>query len=35
MLIVDQWVETGGTMVATIELIERAGATVAGESRIG
>uniref|UniRef100_A0A8C7TWJ4 adenine phosphoribosyltransferase n=1 Tax=Oncorhynchus mykiss TaxID=8022 RepID=A0A8C7TWJ4_ONCMY len=30
MLIVDQWIETGGTMKAAIKLVERQGATVVG-----
>lgn len=31
VLLVDQWVETGGTMKAAITLVERLGATVAGQ----
>lgn len=31
VLIVDQWIETGGTMKAAINLVEKQGATVAGE----
>ncbi|XP_035648070.1 uncharacterized protein zgc:174895 [Oncorhynchus keta] len=30
MLIVDQWIETGGTMKAAIKLVERQGVTVVG-----
>ena len=30
VLLVDQWVETGGTMEASIKLIERQGGTIAG-----
>ncbi|CDQ59002.1 unnamed protein product [Oncorhynchus mykiss] len=30
VLIVDQWIETGGTMKAAIKLVERQGATVVG-----
>jgi adenine phosphoribosyltransferase len=30
VLLVDQWVETGGTMGAAIELIERQGGVIAG-----
>lgn len=33
VLIVDQWIETGGTMKAAIKLVERLGATVVGQSR--
>lgn len=33
VLLVDQWIETGGTMKAAIQLVERLGATVAGQSR--
>ncbi len=33
VLLVDQWIETGGTMKAAIELLERLGAAVAGQSR--
>lgn len=32
MLLVDQWIETGGTMKAAIQLMERLGGTVVGES---
>ncbi|TNN62105.1 Adenine phosphoribosyltransferase [Liparis tanakae] len=31
LLLVDQWVETGGTMKAAIQLVERLGATVVGQ----
>uniref|UniRef100_A0A674EJZ1 adenine phosphoribosyltransferase n=1 Tax=Salmo trutta TaxID=8032 RepID=A0A674EJZ1_SALTR len=31
VLIVDQWIETGGTMKAAIKLVERQGATVVGQ----
>lgn len=31
MLLVDQWIETGGTMKAAIQLVERLGATVVGQ----
>ncbi|KAI4887272.1 hypothetical protein NFI96_021670 [Prochilodus magdalenae] len=30
VLIVDQWIETGGTMIAAIKLVEKQGATVVG-----
>lgn len=30
ILLVDQWVETGGTMRAAIQLVERQGGVVAG-----
>uniref|UniRef100_A0A8C7K1Q9 adenine phosphoribosyltransferase n=1 Tax=Oncorhynchus kisutch TaxID=8019 RepID=A0A8C7K1Q9_ONCKI len=30
VLIVDQWIETGGTMKAAIKLVERQGATIVG-----
>uniref|UniRef100_A0A803VR49 adenine phosphoribosyltransferase n=1 Tax=Ficedula albicollis TaxID=59894 RepID=A0A803VR49_FICAL len=33
ILLVDQWVETGGTMRAAIELVERLGGVVAGRRR--
>lgn len=33
VLLVDQWIETGGTMKAAIQLVERLGATVAGQAR--
>lgn len=32
VLIVDQWIETGGTMKAATQLVERLGATVVGQS---
>lgn len=32
MLLVDQWIETGGTMKAAIQLVEKLGATVVGQS---
>ena len=32
VLLVDQWIETGGTMKAAIQLVERFGGTVVGES---
>lgn len=31
VLIVDQWVETGGTMTAAIKLVEKQGASVVGK----
>lgn len=31
VLIVDQWIETGGTMKAAIKLVERQGASVVGK----
>lgn len=31
VLIVDQWIETGGTMKAAIKLVENQGATVVGK----
>lgn len=31
VLIVDQWIETGGTMKAAIKLVEKQGASVVGE----
>lgn len=31
VLLVDQWIETGGTMKAAIQLVERLGATVVGQ----
>ncbi|KAK2847465.1 hypothetical protein Q5P01_010464 [Channa striata] len=34
VLIVDQWIETGGTMKAAIQLVERQGATVAGVATV-
>uniref|UniRef100_A0A3Q4BHJ4 adenine phosphoribosyltransferase n=1 Tax=Mola mola TaxID=94237 RepID=A0A3Q4BHJ4_MOLML len=34
VLLVDQWVETGGTMRAAIQLVERLGATVAGVAAV-
>ena len=33
VLLVDQWIETGGTMKAAIRLVESLGATVVGQSR--
>ncbi|XP_048017181.1 adenine phosphoribosyltransferase isoform X5 [Megalobrama amblycephala] len=33
VLIVDQWIETGGTMRAAIKLVENQGATVVGQGR--
>ncbi len=33
VLLVDQWIETGGTMKAAIQLVERLGATVVGQSK--
>lgn len=30
VLLVDQWIETGGTMKAAIQLVEKLGATVVG-----
>lgn len=33
VLLIDQWIETGGTMMAAIQLVERQGATVAGQAR--
>lgn len=32
VLLVDQWIETGGTMKAAIQLVEKLGATVVGQS---
>lgn len=32
VLLVDQWIETGGTMKAAIQLVESLGATVVGQS---
>lgn len=32
VLLVDQWIETGGTMKAAIQLVEKLGATVVGVS---
>lgn len=32
VLLVDQWIETGGTMKAAIQLVERLGASVVGQS---
>lgn len=32
VLLVDQWIETGGTMKAAIQLVEKLGATVVGLS---
>ncbi|XP_028857123.1 uncharacterized protein LOC114802406 isoform X1 [Denticeps clupeoides] len=34
VLIVDQWIETGGTMKAAIQLVEELGATVAGVAAV-
>ena len=34
VLIVDQWIETGGTMAAAIQLVERQGGVVAGAAVI-
>ncbi|XP_071400679.1 adenine phosphoribosyltransferase [Centroberyx affinis] len=34
VLIVDQWIETGGTMKAAIELVEKLGATVVGVAAV-
>uniref|UniRef100_A0AAV2IZR7 Phosphoribosyltransferase domain-containing protein n=1 Tax=Knipowitschia caucasica TaxID=637954 RepID=A0AAV2IZR7_KNICA len=34
VLLVDQWIETGGTMKAAIELVERFGATVVGVAAV-
>ncbi|XP_029303029.1 uncharacterized protein LOC115018251 [Cottoperca gobio] len=34
VLLVDQWIETGGTMKAAIHLVERLGATVAGVAAV-
>ncbi|KAK2847468.1 hypothetical protein Q5P01_010467 [Channa striata] len=34
VIIVDQWIETGGTMKAAIQLVERQGATVAGVAAV-
>ncbi|XP_076832602.1 adenine phosphoribosyltransferase-like isoform X2 [Brachyhypopomus gauderio] len=34
VLIVDQWIETGGTMKAAIKLVERLGATVIGVAAV-
>ena len=33
VLLVDQWIETGGTMKAAIQLVEGLGATVVGQLR--
>lgn len=33
VLLVDQWIETGGTMKAAIQLVEQLGATVVGAFR--
>lgn len=35
VLLVDQWIETGGTMKAAIQLVEKLGATVAGQPKDG
>ncbi|KAK5868839.1 hypothetical protein PBY51_009816 [Eleginops maclovinus] len=34
VLLVDQWIETGGTMKAAIQLVERQGATVVGVAAV-
>ncbi|XP_056296670.1 adenine phosphoribosyltransferase [Pseudoliparis swirei] len=34
LLLVDQWIETGGTMKAAIQLVERLGATVVGVAAV-
>ncbi|XP_074496054.1 adenine phosphoribosyltransferase isoform X2 [Sebastes fasciatus] len=34
VLLVDQWIETGGTMKASIQLVERLGATVVGVAAV-
>lgn len=34
VLLVDQWIETGGTMKAAIQLVERLGGTVAGVAAV-
>lgn len=34
VLIVDQWIETGGTMKAAIQLVEKQGATVVGVAAV-
>ncbi|KAM4742907.1 adenine phosphoribosyltransferase isoform 1-T1 [Anableps anableps] len=34
VLLVDQWIETGGTMRAAIQLVEKLGATVAGVAAV-
>ncbi|KAM9359689.1 adenine phosphoribosyltransferase [Symphorus nematophorus] len=34
LLLVDQWIETGGTMRAAIQLVERLGATVVGVAAV-
>ncbi|XP_041851790.1 adenine phosphoribosyltransferase [Melanotaenia boesemani] len=34
VLLVDQWIETGGTMKAAIQLVEKMGATVAGVAAV-
>ncbi|CAG08969.1 unnamed protein product [Tetraodon nigroviridis] len=34
VLLVDQWIETGGTMKAAIQLVEKLGATVAGVAAV-
>lgn len=33
VLLIDQWIETGGTMKAAIQLVEKLGATVVGQAR--
>ncbi|XP_003968602.2 uncharacterized protein [Takifugu rubripes] len=34
VLLIDQWIETGGTMKAAIQLVEKQGATVAGVAAV-
>ncbi|XP_061637690.1 uncharacterized protein zgc:174895 isoform X2 [Phyllopteryx taeniolatus] len=34
VLLVDQWIETGGTMMAAIQLLERMGATIVGVAAV-
>lgn len=34
VLIVDQWIETGGTMKAAIKLVEKQGASVVGKHAV-
>ncbi|KAM6933192.1 adenine phosphoribosyltransferase isoform 2-T2 [Xenentodon cancila] len=34
VLLVDQWIETGGTMKAAVQLVEKLGATVAGVAAV-
>ena len=33
VVVVDQWIETGGTMTGAVELLERAGAVTPGDPR--